>query len=264
MAPVPATFKGTPDQLAAEMVRRMQIVSPSGTNFIFTGDVEPTSNSGPWLKDGNKWYVWDEETKRYVPQNLTDSETTWFHIGASTPATSTPPVWLRTTQDFSVNSPTYGQPLSWYLFNGTLWVTANGLVNSGPTASRPANPVDFQQYYDTTISCLIWWERAMWRTVSGNPGDVKQTVHETLTDAYLYNPGWQVLGNAQQSWRGRALVQAAKDSLASGGPTTLAVDADVAQRRAHEVFGTTDFIGIDPGSLVPYPPSLALWTLVKL
>jgi hypothetical protein len=264
MAQLPATLRVTPDQLASEMVRRMQIVSPSGTYSIFGGDVEPSSNMGPWLKDGDKWYVWDDAVKRYVPQNLTDSETTWFHIGNSTPTTSTPPVWLRTTADYSVNAPTYGQPLSWYLWNGTLWVTCNGLVNSGPSSSRPPSPVELQQYYDTTISCLIWWERSMWRTVSGVPGDVKAVVHETLTDAYLYNPGWQVLVNAQQSWRGRGLVQAAKDSVASGGPTVLAVDADVAQRAAHEVYGTTDFVAIDPLSPVPYPPSLSLFHLVKL
>lgn len=265
MAPIPATFKGTPDQLAAEMVRRMQIVSPSGIAFIFTGDTEPTSNVGPWLKDGNKWYVWNDSTKRYVPEDITDSETTWFHIGRSTPSTSTPPVWLATTQDYSVNAPTYGKPLSWYIFDGTNWVTCNGLVNSGPTANRPPQPTNLEQYYDTSISCLIWWERNLWRTVSGVPGDVKAVVHEKLTDAYLYNPGWQVLGNNSQSWRGRYIGQAAQDSVASGGPTILAVDADVAQRHAHEVYGTTDFVAIDNVlSTVPYPPSIALWTLVKL
>jgi hypothetical protein len=260
----PATFRGTPDELAAEMVRRSQIVSPSGTNFIYVGDVEPTSNVGPWLKDGNKWYVWDEEVKRYVPQNLTDSETSWFHIGASTPSTSTPPVWLRTTADYSVTNPSYGQPLGWYIFNSVAWVSFNDIVLAGPTATRPSTPVEYQQYYDTDISVLIWWERSLWRTVSGVPGDVKYVIHETLVDAYRYNPGWQVLGNNAQSWRGRYIMQATKDSPTSGGTTVLTVDANIAQRAAHETYGQTDFVKMDALSLVPYPPSIGLWALYKL
>lgn len=48
--PLPSTFCGTPQELVVAMVRRMKIVSASGTNFIFVGDVEPTSNVGPWLR----------------------------------------------------------------------------------------------------------------------------------------------------------------------------------------------------------------------
>ena len=56
MGPIPPTFQGTPQDLATDMVQRMRIVSPSGTNFIYTGDVEPTSNAGPWLKPSG----WDQ------------------------------------------------------------------------------------------------------------------------------------------------------------------------------------------------------------
>src|SRR5258706_8937761 len=114
MAPIPATFKGTPQDLATKMIRRMKIVSPSGTNFIFVGDTEPTSNVGPWLKDGTKWYVWEEDIKRYVPLDISDSETTWYFIGNSVPASSDPPVWLKTTKDASEADPSHGDPISWY------------------------------------------------------------------------------------------------------------------------------------------------------
>jgi len=275
MAQLPATFEGTPAQLGAEMVRRMQVVSPSGTNFIYVGDTEPTSNVGPWLKDGSKWYVWDDSLKRYVPQDITDSATTWYHIGYSTPASGAPPVWLRTTADYSINNPTYGTPIAWYMFNGTAWVVFNDLVLSGPTASRPPGPMPYQQFYDTDIAVLIWWERGMWRTMAGCPGDIKQVVWQTLAEALLRNPGWQVLGNNIQSWRGRTLSQAAKDTPGSGGTTTLVVDAGLGTWAARATWGETDEVSFDThvhppshdvaiASAVPYPPTIAFWTLEKL
>src|SRR5712671_5555471 len=93
MAPLKATFKGTPQELAVEMVRRSKIVSPSGTNFIFVGDTEPTSDVGPWLKNGTQWWVFNPDTKRYVPQDISESETKWFQMQNSTPISSDPPVW---------------------------------------------------------------------------------------------------------------------------------------------------------------------------
>jgi hypothetical protein len=265
MAPIPVTFRGTPNDLAAEMVRRMKIVSQSGTNFIFIGDTEPTSNVGPWLKDGTKWYVWDDSIKRYVPLDVSDSVTIPFFIGNTTPATSTPPVWLFTTKDASDVDPTYGTPLAWYVFNGTAWVPFVGVVASGPTASRPSGPVEYQQFYDTDIACLLWWERGQWRTVSGVPGDVKAVAFYSLTDALTHNPGWTVFGADNQAYRGRGIVQAAKDAGASP-ETTLNTDANVTQRAAFEVYGTETKLVVTTGAsgFAYFPPSMALWHLVKL
>jgi hypothetical protein len=263
MAPLPATFTGTPQELSAEMVARMRIVSPSGSNFIFVGDTEPTSNVGPWLKDGSKWYVWDETISRYVPQDISDSATTWFHVGNSTPLTSDPPIWLKTTNDATQASPSYGNPISWYVFNGTVWVPYVGIVMSGPTVSRPGVPDAFQLYYDTDISVLIWWERTAWRTVDGAPGDCKFVVWETLAEALTQNPGWEVLGASNVAWRGRWISQATKDAGATPA-VDLAVPSGVAKRAARATFGETDGVQMDATSTVPYPPTIALWCLVKV
>jgi hypothetical protein len=272
MSRLPQTFVGTPQALIEEAIERMKIVSPTGTNFIYVGDTEPTSNVGPWLRDGTKWYVYDEELKRYVPLDISESETRWFWIGAIAPASSTPPVWLRTSQDASEADPTYGQPLGWYMYNGSAWVPYIGIVLSGPTSSRPASPADYQQYYDTTIACLIWWERSAWRTVAGCPGDVKAVVHTTLEDALARNPGWTLLGGDNQAWRGRLIGQATKDTAG----TQLTVNAGVAERFATETIGETDLVAMEThthpadggGAIgasagVPYPPSIYLWHLVK-
>jgi hypothetical protein len=128
-SPLPPTFRGTPNDLFSEMVKRMRILSPSGTNFIFIGDTEPTSNVGPWLKNGNQWYVWDESTKRYVPQNISASFTAPYWTGFSTPASANPNLWLRTTQDPTSTDPgAYGAPIQWYLWNGSAWVWPHQVV----------------------------------------------------------------------------------------------------------------------------------------
>ena len=261
MAQLPATFVGTPQELANEMVRRMKIVSPSGTNFIFIGDVEPSSNVGPWLKDGTKWYVFSDELKRYVPLDISDSERTWFFVQAETPEISDPPIWLRTTHTPTQADPSVGLMIGWYVFNGTNWIPSSGIVASGPSASRPSNPVEYMQFYDTDISCLIWFERAQWRTISGVPGDVKFVAFSTLTQALAANPGWELLGASNQNLRGRYISQATKDP-GINPETDLTTDANVASRAAFEVYGETTTIKIEASAL-PYPPSLALWTLVK-
>lgn len=257
---IPPSFRGTPAQFAVEMVKRMKIVSPSGTNFIFIGDVEPTSNVGPWLKGGTSWYVFDEETKRYVPVDITDSEKTWYHIGASTPTAVEPPLWLRTERDATTLDPSYGDSIEWLSWNGSVWksVLVDGI--SGTTAERPASPFNLQKFYDTDITCLLWFERSAWRTVDGVPGDVKAVAFPTLTEALLRNPGWELMGSSNQSIRGRYILQAAKNS---DGTNPLSVNAGVPVRAAFETFGETDGVAIDALSPVAYPPTIALWHLVK-
>lgn len=263
MGQLAGDFHGSPQKLANEMVRRMKIVSPTAVNFIFIGDNEPTSNVGPWLKDGNKWYVFDETLKRYVPLDISDSETLWFQTGASTPLTASPPVWLRTTKDATESDPSIGSPIGWYVNNGAGWIPFTGIVLSGPTSSRPTNPLDFQQFYDTTIACMIWWERNAWRTLSGVPGDIKHVSFNTLTEALTANPGWVLFGASNQNLRGRWISGATKD--AGGSPeTVLTVSAGVAERAAFETYGETTLIDSDPGGVnVNFPATVALWTLVK-
>lgn len=263
MGQIPPTFRGSPQDLARQIVLRSKIVSPTGANFIYIGDSEPTSNVGPWLKGGSKWYVFDEETKRYVPQDISDSETRWFQTGTNVPATIDPPVWLKTDKDASAADPSIGNPLSWYVYNGTSWVPFAGIVLSGPTVSRPSAPVSYQQYYDTDIACLIWWERNAWRTMSGVPGDIKFVSSTVLTEALTRNPGWSLFGQANQNQRGRFISQATKD--AGGTPeTVLTVAAGVGERAAFETYGEATSLDLaDGGGSTVFPPTLALWTLQK-
>lgn len=255
MGPIPTTFAGTPQEFANEMIRRMKIVSPSGSSFFVVSAVEPTSNVGPWLKDGVAWFVFDEATKRYVPLDISASETTWYFIGNSTPVGVDPPLWLKTSQDATTTDSTYGQPIGWLQWNGTNWVPFNSVPRNGTTAQRPANPENFQQYFDTDISTLIHWERGKWRTVFGTPGDLKFVLFETLEEALEFNPGWNINGASNQALRGRVISQATADS---GGGNPFTTGADVPQRQAFETF----FTGVTAGA-TNVLPALALFAIVK-
>lgn len=240
----------------------MKIVSASGTNFFVTGDVEPSSNVGPWLRGGTQWFVFDEVTKRYVPLDITASEKTWYFMGNSTPPGTNPPVWLKTTKDPSDADPSFGNAISWYEFNGAEWLPFVGTVLSGTTAQRPAAPVpEFQQFYDTDITALIWFERTKWRTVSGVPGDLKYVAYEVLTDALEANPGWALFGSGNTSFRGRVISMATKDPGATP-ETDLTTDPLVPHRASFETFGEGTPI-LTGASATTIPPQIALWLLVK-
>ena len=253
-APLPAQFEGTPQALFEAMLARMKIKSPAGINFIQIGDTEPSSNQGPWLKNGTKWYVWSDEEKKYVPLDISDSISAPFVVSESQPSTGEIPLWLQTVN---------GVPVAWrYYVNGE-WLYFAQVIPSGPTSSRPSNPVEYQRYYDTDINVEIWWERGAWRTVAGSPGDVKFVMAEKLSDALRYNPGWVYIGEYTPEYRGRYLVTATTD----GGTNPVAdyePSEGVPKRAAHEYWGEETHFTSDPSGDTVYPPSLALWCLVKL
>jgi len=204
-APLPQDFRGTVQNLFEEMVRRLAILSPVGTNFFVVGDVEPSSNVGPWLKGGTKWYVFSESEGRYVPLDITDSLLPQFFVqdaNPGTPGPGDPLIWLRTSQNRIVGL---------YGWNGSEWLASGNITHSGTTANRPSEPVDLEEYFDTDINVLIRWERGAWRTSAGSPGDVKMVTHTVLTEAKRFNPGWEVLGLDDESQRGKFIGMATKD-----------------------------------------------------
>lgn len=229
--PLPADFRGSPQVLFEKIVERLDIQSPSGTNFFVVGDVEPSSNVGPWLKGGTQWWVFSTSAGRYVPLDISESETPPAFIGPNDPGEpgeGDPQIWIRTAQD---------RIAGLYGWTGTEWKAQSGIINSGSTANRPTVPVDFERYWDTDINVEIQWERGAWRTVSGTPGDVKMVTDTVLSLALTKNPGWAVLGESDQSIRGRFVGMAAKDpgvSPESSFPTDSGITARAAGEKAGE------------------------------
>jgi len=230
-APLPQDFQGTVQEFFEEMVRRLAILSPVGTNFFVIGEVEPSSNVGPWLKNGTQWWVFSASAGRYIPQDISASQLPLFFAqdaNPGTPGPDDPLVWLRTSQNRIVGL---------YAWDGAEWQASANITHSGPTANRPTEPVDLENYFDTDINVLIRWERGTWRTVAGSPGDVKHVTHTILTEALRHNPGWDVLGRDDESQRGRFLGMASKDPGTSP-VSALSTQSGISGKAAGEQSGS--------------------------
>lgn len=66
-APLPADFTGTPQQFLDAIVARLAVASDESFSVFTIGSTAPTSDIGPWLKNGITWYVWDTGTGTYIP-----------------------------------------------------------------------------------------------------------------------------------------------------------------------------------------------------
>lgn len=55
------------NQLFQDMVARISVTPNQNYSTFVNGSTEPSSNQGPWLKDGLTWYVWSEADGKYVP-----------------------------------------------------------------------------------------------------------------------------------------------------------------------------------------------------
>lgn len=233
-SPLPPDFRGTPQDLYEAMVRRMSILSPVGTNFFVVGDTEPSSNVGPWLRlvsGGAQWWVFSDTEGRYVPLDISASETPFAFVGPNdpgTPGADDPLLWVRTNENRIAGI---------FGWNGEAWVASGNVPNSGPTEDRPPAPVNLEEYFDTDINVLLRFERGAWRTAAGSPGDVKAVVHTTLEEAMRYNPGWTYLGLNDQDQRGRFVAMAAKDPGATPA-SSFVVGSGITARFAGETFGS--------------------------
>jgi len=94
-APLPINFKGTPQQFADALVARLMAWSESAIATFVAGSVEPSSNVGPWLKNGQSWYVWDVNTGSYVPQVL-DPDSLGYAIQSTAPDQNQVRIWIET------------------------------------------------------------------------------------------------------------------------------------------------------------------------
>lgn len=234
-APLPVDFEGDLQMLFEAMIERLSILSPVGTNFFVVGDIEPSSDLGPWLKGGTQWFVFSPTLGHYVPIDISASLPKFAFFQADdpgTPGTGDPLIWIRTVEDRIAGI---------YGWNGAEWKASGNIPNNGTTAQRPSAPGDLEEYFDTDISVLLRFERGAWRTAAGSPGDVKATMAATLAAALTQNPGWDYLGTDDQSIRGRAIAMATKDPGAT--PTaSFTTDSGISERASGDKAGSESVV----------------------
>lgn len=101
-APLPLTFKlaslpdrnWNPQQWADALVARLSAESDIAIAFFTTGAVMPTSDTGPWLKDGREWWIWDITLGTYIPAIIPQSSLKWA-IQASSPDPLVYTFWIE-------------------------------------------------------------------------------------------------------------------------------------------------------------------------
>jgi microcystin-dependent protein len=81
---LPETYCPTSYQdLYNAMVERLIVRPPNDLSFFVTGSVAPTSDVGPWLKDGLEWWVWDVTLGAYRPMTFSSLQNTFVPTGVT-------------------------------------------------------------------------------------------------------------------------------------------------------------------------------------
>lgn len=89
--PIPANFRGTPQQLLEAWLARMEVAEDSSTFIV--SDVQPTTNVGPWFKNGKQLWVWNGLT--YIPLDVSGSTYPQIYVGATQPNSDHFQIWVE-------------------------------------------------------------------------------------------------------------------------------------------------------------------------
>lgn len=113
MGALPPSLSSTPQQLADMIAARLSLVTSQSFALFVTGSTAPTSNVGPWLKNGNEWWVWSNGAGTYVPISIVQSSL-GYTIGPNPPNPSLYQFWIETAVS--------GSPLSVKIYFSGAWV----------------------------------------------------------------------------------------------------------------------------------------------
>jgi hypothetical protein len=94
-SPLPSNFQGNPQQFMDALVARLNVVTAvDSVAIVSQGAVAPTSNVGPWLKDGTTWYVWSTASGSYVPVSA-DYQTLKYVASVTAPDWRVYDLWIQ-------------------------------------------------------------------------------------------------------------------------------------------------------------------------
>lgn len=93
-SPLPSGWKGTPQQFLDALVARLSIESQDDLSFFVIGSVAPSSNVGPWLKNGTTWYIWDNVSGSYIPEIL-EFQSLRYVVSQTAPSQAAYTFWIE-------------------------------------------------------------------------------------------------------------------------------------------------------------------------
>lgn len=131
MGALPPTVQWTPQMLADAIAARLSITTQQAFALFVTGSTEPSSDVGPWLKNGTEWWVWSNTDGAYVPITI-NQESLGYFIGSAAPDQNIYQFWIETTVG--------GSPVSLKTYYSGAWVDvyASQFANYPTTAQMNA------------------------------------------------------------------------------------------------------------------------------
>lgn len=112
-SPLPADFNGTAQEFLDALIERLSAESSNSISFFASGSVAPTSNVGPWLKNDQEWYVWDNGTAAYVPL-VVNSESLKYIASQSAPDHTKYTFWIELDGSGKAQSVQYYSGGAWH------------------------------------------------------------------------------------------------------------------------------------------------------
>lgn len=112
MGALPANALWTPQQLGDAIAERLRITTQQTFALFVSGSTEPSSNVGPWLKNGTEWYVWSDILGAYEPITI-GSASLGYWIGPDAPDAAVYSFWIETAAG--------GSPLALKIYYSGAW-----------------------------------------------------------------------------------------------------------------------------------------------
>jgi hypothetical protein len=96
-SPLPSGDSLTLNDFLELLPEQIQIILNEGFSTFVTGSVAPSTNEGPWLKNGTEWWVWSDSSGGYIPLVLEGTvRKTYVQSTAPTGTIQENELWIQT------------------------------------------------------------------------------------------------------------------------------------------------------------------------
>lgn len=111
-SPLPLNQRYTPQQFFDAIVARLSLQSDTSFSIFTIGSTPPSTNVGPFLKDGITWYVWDPVSGSYVPEVI-EFRSLRYVASVSAPSQALYTFWIKLNGS--------GKAVGIYYYSGGAW-----------------------------------------------------------------------------------------------------------------------------------------------
>lgn len=191
MGALPASVLWTPQQLGDAIAERLRITTQQTFALFVSGSTEPSSNVGPWLRNGTEWYVWSDILGAYEPITI-PSASLGYWIGPDAPDGAVYSFWIETAAG--------GSPLALKTYFSGAWVDvyattlAAYLTIASAAATYQAINANLTTLLTSTLGDIIYSSAAnTLAKLAGNTTANKRFLTQTGTGAVSAAPAWAAI-----------------------------------------------------------------------